>query len=95
MKRQIEIGSVAPSDLIAAERTAATSAQAVVDSDAAVRQQELSLKNLISRTGAADPVLANVRIVPIDSIAIPASDDLPSVDQMVRQALANRADLAV
>ncbi len=56
----------------------------------ALRQQELSLKNLISRTGAADPVLANVRIVPIDSIAIPASRRLAPINEMVRQALANR-----
>jgi outer membrane protein TolC len=94
VKRQIEIGSVAPTDLIAAQSQAASSAQAVVDSDTAVRQLELSLKNLISRTGAADPVLANVRIVPIDSIAIPPADDVLPIDQMVRQALTNRADLA-
>jgi outer membrane protein len=94
VKRQIEIGSVAPTDRITAESQAATSAQAVVDSDVAVRQQELSLKNLISRTGAADPVLANARIVPIDSIAIPATDNLLPIDQMVQQALSNRSDLA-
>ncbi len=94
VNRQVEIGSVAPTDAIAAQTTVATTAQAVVDSDAALRQQELSLKNLISRMGAADPVLSNVRIVPIDSIEIPASDDLPSVSQMVQQAMANRADLA-
>jgi outer membrane protein len=94
VNRQVEIGSVAPTDAIAAQATVATSAQAVVDSDTAVRQQELSLKNLISRTGAADPVLANARIVPIDSITMPAGDDLPSVGQMVQQALANRSDLA-
>jgi outer membrane protein TolC len=94
VNRQVEIGSSAPTDAITAEAQVATNAQAVVDSETALRQQELSLKNLISRTGAADPVLANVRIVPIDSIAIPAGDDLPSVSQMVQQALANRADLA-
>jgi len=94
VNRQVEIGSVAPSDVIAAQAQAATTAQAVVDSDTTLRQQELSLKNLISRTGPADPVLANVRIVPIDSIEMPAADDLPSVSQMVRQALADRADLA-
>jgi outer membrane protein len=93
-KRQIEIGSVAPSDLITAESQAATSAQAVVDSEATLEEQELSLKNLISRTGAADPLLANVRIMPIDSITIPESDNLLPVDQMVRQALTNRPDLA-
>jgi outer membrane protein len=94
VNRQVEIGSVAPTDAITAEAQVATDAQAVVDSETALRQQELSLKNLISRTGAADPVLANVRIVPIDSIEIPPSDDLPSVRQMVQQALVNRADLA-
>ncbi len=93
-KRQIEIGSVAPSDLITAESQAATSTQAVVDSEATLEEQELSLKNLISRTGAADPLLANVRIMPIDSITIPDSDNLLPVDQMVRQALTNRPDLA-
>jgi len=94
VKRQIEIGSVAPTDLITAESQAASSAQAVVDSDAKLRQQELSLKNLISRTGAADPVLASIRIVPIDSITVPPTDNLLPVDQMVRQALNNRPDLA-
>jgi outer membrane protein TolC len=94
VKRQIEIGSVAPTDRITAEATAASSAQAVVDSNVTLQEQEISLKNLISRTGPADPVLANVRIVPIDSIAIPPTDNLLPIDQMVRQALTNRADLA-
>ncbi len=94
VKRQIEIGSVAPSDLISAESQAASSAQAAVDSDATLQQQELSLKNLISRTGPSDSDFANVRIVPIDSIAIPATDDLLPIDQMVKQALVNRSDLA-
>jgi outer membrane protein len=94
VKRQIEIGSVAPTDVITAQSQAASSAQAVVDAEATLQQQELSLKNLISRTGASDPVIANVRIVPIDSIAIPASDNLLPIGQMVRQALANRPDLA-
>jgi outer membrane protein TolC len=94
VNRQVEIGSVAASDAIAAQTQVATTAQAVVDSDTTLLQQEVSLKNLISRTGPADPVLANVRIVPIDSIEMPSADDLPSVSQMVRQALADRADLA-
>jgi outer membrane protein len=94
VNRQVEIGSVAPTDAITAQSQVATTEQAVEDSDVALRQQELSLKNLISRTGAADPVLANVRIMPVDSIEIPPAEELPSVSQMVKQALANRADLA-
>jgi outer membrane protein len=94
VNRQVEIGSAAPTDAITAQAQVASDAQAVVDSETTLRQQELSLKNLISRTGPLDPVLANVRIVPIDSINIPPNEDLPPVSQMVQQALANRADLA-
>ena len=94
VNRQVEIGSSAPTDAITAQTQVATTTQAVVDSETALRQQELSFKNLISRTGAADPVLASVRIVPIDPIEIPPSDNLPAVGEMVKQALANRADLA-
>ena len=94
VNRRVEIGSLAPTDVITAQAQLVTSAQAVVDSDTALKQQELSLKNMISRAGATDPVLANVHIVPIDPIEIPASDELPPVSQMVQQALVNRTDLA-
>lgn len=94
VKRQIELGATAPSDLISAESDAASSAQAVSDSDAALRQQELALENLISRTGPSDPALDGVRIVPIDSITVPAGDNLPPIEDMVRQAVTQRPDLA-
>ncbi|HEX5229498.1 MAG TPA: TolC family protein [Bryobacteraceae bacterium] len=94
VKRQIELGATAPSDLVSAESQAASSGQAVSDSEAALAQQELSLKNLISRAGTLDAALAAVRIVPVDSLEIPATDNLEAPDQMVRQALAKRPDLA-
>ncbi|HUA21486.1 MAG TPA: TolC family protein [Bryobacteraceae bacterium] len=94
VRRQIEIGSEAPSDVISAESQAASADQAASDSDTTLRQQELSLENLMSRTGTADALFANVRIVPVDSVTVPPADDLAPVDQMVRQALANRPDLA-
>ena len=50
---------------------------------------------MLSRTGTEDPVLRSVRIVPVDRITIPPKDNLPSTEEMVRQALQNRADLAV
>jgi outer membrane protein len=94
VNRQIEIGATAPSDLVSAESQAASSAQAVEDSEAALEQQELSLKNLISRTGAGDPVLDNIQIIPIDRVTVPPSDNLAPIGQLVQQALANRPDLA-
>jgi outer membrane protein TolC len=94
VNKRVNIGSIAPTELINAQAQAVRSRQAVVDSEASREQQEVALKNMISRTGIGDPVLAGVRIVPIDPIQMPASDNLGPIDEMVKQALANRSDLA-
>jgi outer membrane protein TolC len=72
----------------------ASSQRDLVVAETSLQQDELTLKNLMSRTGIADPVLAAAQIVPVDRIAMPASDDLPPVGTLVKQALANRSDLA-
>lgn len=94
VRQQVDVGAVAPPELITAERQMITSRNAVVDSEATLRQQEIRLKNLISRRGTADPLLAGVRIIPVDRVTIPAADNLPPVAEMVKLARANRADLA-
>jgi outer membrane protein TolC len=94
VKQQVRIGSLAPSETINAESLAITAQQALVDSEATLQQEEIQLKNLLSRNGTADPVLAGARILTVDPIRIPDHDDLPPLEDMVKQALANRTDLA-
>jgi outer membrane protein TolC len=93
-KEEIRIGSVAPIELTTVESQLATSQQSLVDSQANLQQHEVQLKNLLSRTGAADPLLSTVRIIPVDQLAVSGTDDLPPIPDLVRQALANRSDLA-
>jgi len=92
-RKRLELGALAELDVTTAENQVATSRQAVINSQSARRQQELQLKNLISRTGIGDPVIANVDIVPVDHLVIPATDDIPSLQDLVKEALANRSDL--
>ncbi len=94
-KKQVQIGSLAPLDVTAADSQVAATERDLVISQTALQQQELELKNLLSRTGSADPVLRDVRILPIDRIVLPENDDLPPLETMLQQALANRADLAI
>jgi outer membrane protein TolC len=94
-KKQVQIGSLAPLDLTTAESQVAASQRDLVVSQTTLQQQEVQLKNLLSRTGSADPELRNVRIVPLDKIVMPEKDELAPVEDMLRQALANRSDLAV
>jgi outer membrane protein TolC len=94
VKQQVRIGSLAPSETINAESLAIAAQQASVDSETTQEQQEIQLKNLLSRNGTADPVLAGARILPIDPLRIPETDNLPPLEELVKQALANRTDLA-
>jgi outer membrane protein TolC len=94
-QKQVQIGSLAPLDLTIAESQVAATGRDLVISQTTLQQREVQLKNLLSRTGSADPLLRNVRIVPLDRIVMPEKDDLPPLQTMIQQALANRADLAV
>ena len=95
-KRRFDLGALAQLDVTTAENQVAVSQLALVNSQAAVQQQQLQLKNLISRTGPGDALIADVEIVPVDQLAIPpATDDIPPVKDLVQKALANRSDLIV
>lgn len=94
VRERARIGTAAGSETIAAESQAVSTEQARVDSETTLRQQELQLKTLLSRNGTADPILRAVRILPVDSIRIPDHDDIPPLEELVRQAIANRPDLA-
>ena len=91
---QVRVGTLAPLDQTTAESQVASSERDLVDSETALAQQEVQLKSVLSRTAMRDPLVAAAHIVPVDPIVVPEADNLPPVDQLVRQALASRTDLA-
>lgn len=91
---QQRAGTLARLDVVTAESQLATAQYDLVTSQTNLRQQELQLKNLLSRNGVADPTLAAVQIVPLDRIAIPDTDELPPLKDLLATARANRSDLA-
>ncbi len=93
-RRQVEIGTMAPLDVTTAESQLATSQQDLVVSQTTLSQQQVELKNVLSRTGLADPLLANVEIIPLDQIVVPEKEDVGSVQALIKIALANRTDVA-
>jgi outer membrane protein len=94
-KRQAEVGSLTALDVTTAEAEVAASERDLLLSQTGVSQIELQLKNLLSRSGTADPLLRQAHIVTLDRIVIPSSDELPPLETLVQQALANRPDLAI
>ncbi len=53
-----------------------------------LQQQEIILKNALCRNGISAAGLDNIRIVPLDKIEVPASDELRSVKDLLNEALA-------
>jgi len=94
-KKQVDIGTLAEIELTRSESQVATGRQNLVNSETNLAQDELKLKNLISRNGIEDSQLATARIIPLDRFVIPEKDDLPPVKDLAEKALANRSDLAV
>lgn len=91
---QERAGTIARLDVTTAEAQVASAEYDLVNSQTNLRQQELQLKNLLSRDGVADPVLASAQIVPLDHMAVPDADEFPPLSQLLKTALANRSDLA-
>ena len=82
----MELGTAALPDEITAETQAVNNRQAAADARAILGEDEVRMKNLISRNGTADPLLARVRIVPVDRIVVPEKDPLPPLEIMVRNS---------
>ncbi len=93
-KRQVDIGSLAEIEITRAEAQVYTSQQDLLVSQTNLLQQETVLKNALSRNGVTQANLANVRIIPLDSILVPSSDELRPVDDLFADALGKRVEIA-
>jgi outer membrane protein TolC len=93
-RKQVEIGTLAPIEIVRAESEVASREQDVTTSETNVLQQETVLKNALSRTGIASPSLAEVRIVPTDRITIPATEPVTPIQDLTNEALQRRPELA-
>ena len=88
-KARVEVGTMAPLDVVQAEAEAASRRQAVAQAEATLRTSELALKRLIVN-GTEDP-LWRATIEPVDR---PTFRPQPlDVEAAVRNALQNRTDL--
>lgn len=92
-RKQVEIGTLAPIEIVRAEAEVARTQQDLTNSETRVLQQETLIKNAISRTGVASPAVSEARLVPTDSIKIPENEKIQPMQDLVRTAFESRPDL--
>jgi outer membrane protein len=94
-RKQIELGVVARVESYRAEAGVSTRKQELAIAQANLRQQELLLKNVLSRQGLEDPLIDEVGITTLDRMEVPETDELPALRDLLVRALAHRPDVAI
>ena len=91
-QKQVEIGTLAPLDVVRAQSSVATAEQDLIISRTNLQLQQLVIKNALTRSLSGNSVLVQAAVIPTDTIQIPDQENLPPVDTLIQQALANRPD---
>jgi outer membrane protein len=88
-EKQLQIGTLAPLDVVSARSGLETDKQALISSQSNLEYQQLLMKQAIARS-LDDPILANAPVIPTDRVSlIQTPEESESVDDLVRQADAN------
>jgi outer membrane protein len=92
-RKQLEIGTLAPLDVVNADSSVATDKQALVSSQTTLEYQQLVMKQAIARN-LSDPVLASAPVIPTDRVSLdPVPEESEPTEQLVQQAFQNRPEV--
>ncbi len=92
-RRQLEIGTLAPLDVVNSDSAVASDNQALVASKTNLEYQQLIMKQAIARN-LNDPQLANAPVIPTDRVSLErlAEEDMPTED-LVKEAYVNNPQI--
>jgi outer membrane protein TolC len=92
-RKQLEIGTLAPLDVVNSDSAVATDKQALVASKTNLEYQQLLMKQAIARN-LNDPQLANAPVIPTDRVSLERlpEEDMPSED-LVKEAYTNNPQI--
>jgi outer membrane protein TolC len=91
-KRQAQVGTVPPIQVVSAQSTLATYQQNLIVAQNNLQLQQLLVKNALSRS-MEDPVLAEADVIPTSSMQIPQEEPVTPIQDMINDALQHRAEL--
>jgi outer membrane protein len=92
-QKQVEIGTLAPIEVVRAQSTVATNQQTLTLALTNLQLQQLLMKNALSRT-LVDPTLADAEVIPTSTMELPAQEPVVPIQDLVNDALSHRPELA-
>ena len=92
-RKQLDIGTMAPLDVVNADSTVATDKQSLISSQSNLNYQQLVLKQAIARN-LNDPALVAAPIIPTDRVNLdPLPEEKQTPDELAQAAFRNRPEL--
>ena len=92
-QKQVQIGSLAPIEVVRAQNTVAADQQSLIQAQTNLDLQQLLMKNALSRT-LQDPALASAEVIPTTTMALPQTEPVVPIEDLINDALQHRAELA-
>lgn len=91
-RKQVEIGTLAPIEIVRANSEVATRNQDLIVSQTNLQLQQLFMLNAISRN-VSDATMTSVEIVPTDQMMLTAVEPVRPIQDLINDALTHRPDL--
>ena len=91
-KRQVEIGTLAPIEVVRAESEVARTRQDLIVSQTNLRQQQIIIKDLLTKN-PNDPLLALADIEPIDEPKVPLVPEVLPIQDAIQVAMERRPEV--
>jgi outer membrane protein len=90
-KKQVEIGTLAPIEVVSAQSSVAAATQNLITSQTNLQYEQLITKNAIARN-FNDPVLTAAAVIPTDTMVL-SDEPVAPAEELVNYAMANRPEL--
>lgn len=92
-RKQLQIGTMAPLDVVNAESTESTDKQALISAQNALNYQQQIIKQAIARN-LSDPALSAAPVIPTDRVDVgPIEEESQPVEALVDEAFKRRPEL--
>jgi outer membrane protein len=92
-RKQLQIGTLAPLDVLNADNQVSTDTQALITSQTTLEYQQLIMKQAISRD-LSDPALSGAPVIPTDRVSLlEMPEERTPVEDLVQKAYANRPEI--
>lgn len=92
-RKQLQIGTLAPLDVVNSDSAVATDKQALINSQSTLTYQQLIMKQAITRN-LSDPALVAAPVIPTDRVTLdPLPEEKQTPDELSQEAFRNRPEL--